>query len=69
MLDEIKRAEGNQNQDTLETTAGQGTNLEYRFEHLAEILKLLKYPDRIGICFDTCHSFVAGMNSEHLRYI
>jgi deoxyribonuclease-4 len=44
----------------LETTAGQGTNLGYRFEHLAEILNLMKYPERIGICFDTCHSFTAG---------
>lgn len=44
----------------LENTAGQGTNLGHRFEHLAEILYLIKYQDRIGICFDTCHSFAAG---------
>ena len=46
----------------LETTAGQGTNLGYRFEHLAEIIAVIKYPHRIGICFDTCHSFAAGYN-------
>jgi len=44
----------------LETTAGQGTNLGYRFEHLAEILAGTNYPDRLGVCFDTCHCFAAG---------
>jgi len=44
----------------LETTAGQGTNLGYRFEHLAEILKLTESRERLGICFDTCHAFAAG---------
>ncbi|MFX1297244.1 MAG: deoxyribonuclease IV, partial [Promethearchaeota archaeon] len=44
----------------LETTAGQGTNLGYKFEHLATILKLIDYPDRVGTCFDTCHAFAAG---------
>ncbi len=44
----------------LETTAGQGTNLGYKFEHLATLMKLIDYPDRIGTCFDTCHAFAAG---------
>ncbi|MFN8005520.1 MAG: deoxyribonuclease IV [Terriglobia bacterium] len=44
----------------LETTAGQGTSLGYRFEQLAEILALVKEPDRVGICLDTCHLFAAG---------
>jgi len=44
----------------LETTAGQGTNLGYRFEHLAEILDMAESAEHIGICFDTCHSFAAG---------
>ncbi|MEW6381125.1 MAG: deoxyribonuclease IV [bacterium] len=44
----------------LETTAGQGSNLGYRFEHLAEVLSAVHYPDRVGICFDTCHVFAAG---------
>lgn len=44
----------------LETTAGQGTNLGYSFEHLAEIIKSSSFPDRFGICFDTCHTFAAG---------
>ena len=39
----------------LETTAGQGTALGWRFEELAEILGGVKEPDRLGVCFDTCH--------------
>ena len=44
----------------LETTAGQGTNLGYRFEHLRQIIDTSKYPDRLGVCLDTCHVFAAG---------
>jgi deoxyribonuclease-4 len=44
----------------LETTAGQGTNLGWRFEHLAEMLDGVQQPARFGICFDTCHVFAAG---------
>lgn len=44
----------------LETTAGQGTNLGHRFEHLAQILNGLKDPRRAGVCIDTCHIFAAG---------
>jgi len=48
----------------LETTAGQGTNLGWKFEHLAEILDSVKEPDRLGVCFDTCHVFAAGYAME-----
>jgi deoxyribonuclease-4 len=44
----------------LETTAGQGTNLGWRFEHLATILDSVRDPARLGVCFDTCHVFAAG---------
>jgi deoxyribonuclease-4 len=44
----------------LETTAGQGSCLGYRFEHLARILELVAEPERLGICLDTCHVFAAG---------
>ena len=44
----------------LETTAGQGTALGYRFEHLAEIIGAVEDKTRIGICMDTCHVFAAG---------
>jgi len=44
----------------LETTAGQGSNLGYRFEHLAKIIELVEDKSRIGVCIDTCHIFAAG---------
>jgi deoxyribonuclease-4 len=44
----------------LETTAGQGSNLGNRFEHLARIRDGSRSPDRIGFCLDTCHVFAAG---------
>lgn len=44
----------------LETTAGQGSNLGYSFDQLAEILGLVKDTRRMGICLDTCHLFAAG---------
>ena len=44
----------------LETTAGQGSHLGHRFEHLAEILSLLEESERVGVCVDTCHVFAAG---------
>ncbi len=44
----------------LETTAGQGSNLGYLFEHIAYILQKVDSPERIGVCFDTCHVFAAG---------
>ena len=44
----------------LETTAGQGTSLGCRFEHLAEILYRVENRTRLDICLDTCHIFAAG---------
>lgn len=44
----------------LETTAGQGTALGYRFEHLRDILSGCRESDRISVCLDTCHVFAAG---------
>jgi len=44
----------------LEHTAGQGTNLGHRFEHLAEIIDLLGGSPRVGVCLDTCHLLTAG---------
>lgn len=44
----------------LETTAGQGTVLGYRFEHIAEIIANVKDNKKVGVCLDTCHSYVAG---------
>ncbi|HET6419802.1 MAG TPA: deoxyribonuclease IV [Geobacteraceae bacterium] len=47
----------------LETTAGQGTNLGYRFEQLRDIIDRSNYPDRFAVCFDTCHTFAAGYDT------
>ncbi|HEY2934509.1 MAG TPA: deoxyribonuclease IV [Acidobacteriota bacterium] len=44
----------------LEATAGQGTNLGYRIEHLVEIMQRTGQPERLGFCLDTCHLFAAG---------
>jgi deoxyribonuclease-4 len=44
----------------IENTAGQGTNLGFEFEQLAFIINLVDDKDRVGVCFDTCHGFVAG---------
>ena len=44
----------------LETVAGQGHNLGRKFRHLSSIIKKIKDKERIGICFDTCHSFASG---------
>ena len=44
----------------LEHTAGQGTNLGHRFEHLAEIIERLGGSRRVGVCLDTCHLLAAG---------
>jgi len=48
----------------LETTAGQGTNIGYLFEHLAEIMTSVNHPERLGVCFDTCHVFSAGYDFQ-----
>ncbi len=44
----------------LETTAGQGTNLGAKFEHLAYLIEHVNDPDAFGVCVDTCHIFAAG---------
>lgn len=44
----------------IENTAGQGSNLGYKFEHLAHIIDKVEDKSRIGVCIDTCHMFTAG---------
>lgn len=51
----------------LETTAGQGTCVGHRFEHLADIFERVDMPSRIGFCFDTCHVFAAGYDISKAR--
>jgi deoxyribonuclease-4 len=60
-LDEIHaQTKGLRVQCLLETTAGQGSSLGWRFEHFTAILENVSEPDRLGVCFDTCHVFAAG---------
>ena len=44
----------------LENTAGQGSNLGWKFEHLSYIIDNVNESDRVGVCIDTCHTFAAG---------
>jgi len=44
----------------IENTAGQGSNVGYRFEHLAAIIDQVEDKTRVGVCLDTCHAFTAG---------
>ena len=44
----------------IENTAGQGTNLGFRFEHLAEMIEQVDQKDRVGVCIDTAHAFAGG---------
>jgi deoxyribonuclease-4 len=44
----------------IENTAGQGSNLGYKFEHLAYIINKVEDKSRVGVCLDTCHTFTAG---------
>lgn len=44
----------------IENTAGQGSNLGWRFEHIAEIIEQVDDKSRVGVCLDTCHTFAAG---------
>jgi len=44
----------------IENTAGQGSNLGYKFEHLAHLIEKTEDKSRVGVCLDTCHTFTAG---------
>lgn len=60
-LDDVhRRCAGFRTMILLESTAGQGTSIGWRFEHLRGILDRVAEADRLGVCLDTCHLFVAG---------
>ena len=44
----------------IENTAGQGSNLGYKFDHLAYIIDMVEDKSRVGVCIDTCHAYTAG---------
>ena len=52
----------------LESTAGQGSTLGYKLEHLAEIIAAVREPDRLGVCLDTAHLFAAGYDFRGRKY-
>ena len=51
----------------IENTAGQGSNLGYRFGHLAEIIEQVEDKSRVGVCLDTGHTFSAGYDISSLE--
>jgi deoxyribonuclease IV len=52
----------------LEITAGQGSSLGYKLEHLASIIEQVKSPERLGVCLDTAHLFAAGYDFRGRKY-
>lgn len=56
----LERTEGNPVRLLLETTAGQGSCLGHRFEHLARVIEDNGASPRLGVCVDTCHVYAAG---------
>jgi deoxyribonuclease-4 len=56
----LERTEGLAVMPLLEVTAGQGSSLGHRFEHLAGVLDRVRAPERLGVCLDTCHLYAAG---------
>jgi deoxyribonuclease-4 len=59
-LDQVFTAAPGKSKILLETMAGQGNSLCYRFEQIAEILQHTHHRNRLGVCVDTCHIFAAG---------
>lgn len=51
----------------LENTAGSGSWIGYKFEHLKRIIDSLKYPEKVGVCLDTAHTFEAGYDVKTKR--
>ncbi len=68
-IDAACAAAGGQNTIVcLEVTAGQGSSLGYRLEHLAEIISASNVPEKLGVCLDTAHLFAAGYDFRGEKY-
>lgn len=68
-LDEVHaRMKGAKTVTCLEITAGQGTCLGCKLEHLAEIIDQVKAPERLAVCLDTAHLFAAGYDFRGRKY-
>jgi len=55
-----RRTAGFETLTLLETTAGTGSHLGYKFEQLGAMRQAVAQPERVAVCFDTCHVFAAG---------
>ncbi len=51
----------------LETTAGMGSNIGYKFEHIRSIIDKVFDKNRVGVCIDTCHIFAAGYDITNIQ--
>lgn len=60
----LDQAQGLSTRPALETTAGQGTSLCHRFEHLRAVLDTVERAELLTVCLDTCHVFAAGYGLE-----
>ena len=49
----------------IENTAGQGSHVGYKFEHLRSIIDLVDDKTRVGVCLDTCHAYASGFDIKH----
>jgi deoxyribonuclease-4 len=66
-LDRLFTGQGQGVHLLLEITAGQGSSLGHRFEQLRWILERARTPERLGVCFDTCHALAAGYDLRSAR--
>jgi len=67
-LDEVQaRTPGFAVRILLENTAGQGSTVGHRLDHLARIIEAVDAPERLGVCIDTCHLFAAGYDFRDAR--
>lgn len=68
-LDEVHKAIKTKSVLTcLEITAGQGSSLGYKLEHLAKVIELCKAPERLAVCLDTAHLFAAGYDFRGKKF-
>ena len=64
-LDEVFEQDGTNVKIALETMAGKGTEIGVSFEEIAKIIELTNNKERLGVCFDTCHTNDAGYNLSY----
>ena len=68
-LNEVLSQDGTDVTLCLETMAGKGSEIGTRFEFFKEVIERIDYPDRIGVCLDTCHVSDAGYDASNASLI